>query len=104
MTGAVLRDPLLVGAMLVGASAQHAEDDITNRAEKKLWCVSPYTGNRGLSSKRKLERTVSTYSPLRTHKYTSRPRQFAQLCKAPTNWKALTNLRENFLSYKRRLR
>jgi|SRR5580658_125695 hypothetical protein len=29
MTGAVLRDPLLVSAMIVAASAQHAEDDIT---------------------------------------------------------------------------
>jgi hypothetical protein len=30
MTGAVLRDPLLVGA-----SAQHANDDITTSTEKK---------------------------------------------------------------------
>jgi hypothetical protein len=88
MTGAVLRDPLLVGA-----STQHAHDDITISTGERL------KRNR---LKRNLEPSVSTCLSQRKHKHTSRPRQFARPCKGPMNWKALPDLRENFLSYKRR--
>jgi hypothetical protein len=91
MTGAVLRDPLLARTMLVSASAQHAEDNITIRTGKK-------------SSKRNSMRSASTDLSQRKHKNTSRPRQFAQPYKGPKNSKASPDLNENFPSYKPRFR
>src|ERR1700723_2140928 len=95
MTGAVLRDPLLVAA-----SAQDAQDHIMIAIEKT---PDAYAFAETFS-RRNLEPSVSTGWSQRKRRYSLRPRRSAPACKRPTNRRVSPDLHESFPSYRRRSR
>lgn len=99
MTGAVLRDPLLVGA-----SAQHAEDDNTKEKDPVFSPDDPIRCNLRASSRKNSAPSASTYWSQRKHRNASCLHRFGRLCMGRTNWREWPGLRENFQLYKRHFR